>query len=52
MGKYDFVILGHSHNPKIVEFDDGTYGNCGDWIKNRSYLELINGKLVLRRFDS
>jgi len=52
MGKYDFVILGHSHNPKIVEFDDGTYGNCGDWIKNRSYLELIDGKLVLRRFDS
>ena len=50
MGKYDIVILGHSHNPKIMEFDNGTYGNCGDWIKNRSYIELINGKIFLKRY--
>jgi len=48
--KYDFVILGHSHNPKIVEFHNGVYANSGDWIKNCSYLELIGGMLILKYF--
>ena len=48
--KFDLVILGHSHNPKIVEYKNGTYANCGDWIIYNSYLELIAGKPELKYF--
>ncbi|MFO7895548.1 MAG: UDP-2,3-diacylglucosamine diphosphatase [Candidatus Cloacimonadales bacterium] len=47
---YDLVVLGHSHNPKIIDYADGTYANSGDWISHNSYLELIEGKLMLNYF--
>ncbi len=47
MDEFDIVILGHSHIPKILKFENGIYANSGDWIENYSYLELINGKINL-----
>lgn len=34
---YDYVIMGHTHLPKIVS-GKTTYVNVGDWIHNRSYV--------------
>lgn len=48
--RFDIVTMGHSHNPKIIEFDNGIYANSGDWINHNSYLELQNGKLELKYF--
>lgn len=44
--KYDFVICGHIHEPKIKTFttDKGTttYLNSGDWVENLTALEYNN----------
>jgi UDP-2,3-diacylglucosamine pyrophosphatase LpxH len=46
--KYDFVICGHIHEPKIeiVQTEKGTttYLNSGDWIENLTALEYNNKK--------
>ena len=42
-GDIDIVILGHSHIPKSVNLPGGYYFNCGNWLKNSSYVEF-NGK--------
>ena len=37
----DLIVLGHSHRPLLREVHPGQwYGNCGDWVVNRSYLSL------------
>jgi UDP-2,3-diacylglucosamine pyrophosphatase LpxH len=40
--RFNFIIMGHTHYPKIVNCDNNTcdcsYINCGDWIHNRSYV--------------
>lgn len=45
--KFDIVIMGHSHLPKLQEFENGIYANAGDWIVNNSYLKLIDGNIEL-----
>ncbi len=44
---FDIVIMGHSHLPKLQEFENGIYANAGDWIVNNSYLKLIDGNIEL-----
>ncbi len=34
------VICGHLHSPDIKKIKNITYYNCGDWLKNNSYLVL------------
>lgn len=46
----DLVVLGHSHLPKIIDFENGIYANAGDWITNFSYLTIINGKIELKYY--
>jgi len=46
----DLVILGHSHLPKIEKYKNGIYANAGDWIKNYSFLKMIDGKIELHKF--
>jgi len=31
--KYDGVICGHLHNPKITEVNGTVYANCGCWTE-------------------
>ena len=49
--KYDYVICGHIHEPKmeLVENENGktTYLNSGDWIENLTALEYNNKKWKL-----
>ena len=44
---YDFVAMGHSHNPQKTKVGKGYYLNSGDWIKSNTYLEIIDGKANL-----
>ena len=45
--KYDGVICGHSHEPKI----EGGYMNCGDWTKSCTYIvEHYDGTFELKEY--
>ncbi|MES2747550.1 MAG: UDP-2,3-diacylglucosamine diphosphatase [Bacteroidota bacterium] len=52
--KYDYVICGHIHEPKIafVENEKGktVYLNSGDWIENLTALEYNNKKWKLYQY--
>jgi UDP-2,3-diacylglucosamine hydrolase len=48
---YDYVIMGHQHQPKIYETGKKKYINLGDWLIHYSYA-LYNGTdLELRYYD-
>lgn len=53
--KYDYVICGHIHEPKmrevITEKGKTTYLNSGDWIENLSSLEYNNKKWSMYKYD-
>ena len=49
-GEYDYIIFSHSHVPVMVDFEEGVYANCGDWVTHSSYLEYIEGKLILKEY--
>jgi len=36
----DFVIMGHTHNRKIVKYKDGVYVNLGSWIQQPCYCKF------------
>jgi UDP-2,3-diacylglucosamine pyrophosphatase LpxH len=46
--KYDYVICGHIHEPKILPFENDqgktVYLNSGDWVENLTALEYKNKK--------
>jgi UDP-2,3-diacylglucosamine hydrolase len=44
-GRADFVIMGHSHNPELLEISGGVYANSGDWISHHSYIEINSGNI-------
>lgn len=37
---FDYVVMGHIHDPKIKKIGQGEYINLGDWIQHYSYLEI------------
>lgn len=47
---FDFVVMGHIHQPILEKIDKGFYVNVGDWMKNFSYGVLERGELRLERF--
>ncbi|HEY5125320.1 MAG TPA: UDP-2,3-diacylglucosamine diphosphatase [Ignavibacteria bacterium] len=47
---FDFVIFGHRHFPLRKDFQNGTYINLGDWIRNFSYGVFEEGKFTLARY--
>lgn len=47
---FDFVIMGHIHQPILEKLDKGYYVNVGDWMKNFSYGVMEKGELRLERF--
>lgn len=49
---FDYVIVGHSHNPLFRKFGDQALLNLGDWINHFSYGELDRGELALRYWNS
>lgn len=48
VGKYKnecrYLIMGHTHTPKIVEGEDCTYINCGDILHNKVCIEYDEDK--------
>lgn len=40
---YNYIIMGHIHQPKSIKLGTGYYINLGDWIQHYSYL-LIDEK--------
>lgn len=53
---YDYVICGHIHQPKMMEWvgKDGKvfYLNSGDWVENCTALEFAGDEWVLYRHES
>jgi UDP-2,3-diacylglucosamine pyrophosphatase LpxH len=53
--KYDYVICGHIHEPKMekIETPKGktTYLNSGDWIENLTALEYNNKKWKIYKYN-
>ncbi len=51
--KYDFVICGHIHEPKIIRKEnrsgDTLYLNSGDWVENLTALEYTKKRWKLYR---
>ncbi len=47
---FDFVIMGHVHQPIKEKIGNGFYVNLGDWMKNFSYGVLEKGELRLERY--
>ncbi len=52
--KFDFVVCGHIHQPKIQRIENGfgnvMYLNSGDWVENLTALEYHRGKWKLYQF--
>ena len=44
-GEYDWIIMGHSHQPEKSAFGKGIYLNIGDWSEHFTY-GFIDGKEV------
>ncbi len=44
---YDYVVMGHSHEPLLKTIEQGAYVNCGDWVKHFSYVKIIDGNIEL-----
>ncbi|MBC8527252.1 MAG: UDP-2,3-diacylglucosamine diphosphatase [Candidatus Cloacimonetes bacterium] len=45
---FDYVIMGHIHQPKIITFENGAYINLGDWISHYSYLVIEDAQVELK----
>jgi len=48
---YNYTIMGHIHNPRIIECKGGSYINLGDWIHHCSYLEINNSVINLKFWE-
>jgi UDP-2,3-diacylglucosamine pyrophosphatase LpxH len=53
--KYDYVICGHIHEPKIIEktnrMGSTLYLNSGDWVENLTALEYNNKRWKLFKYS-
>lgn len=49
---FDYVIVGHSHQPLLRQLGSQALLNLGDWIHHFSYGELNQGNLTLRYWNS
>lgn len=53
--KYDFVVCGHIHQPKIKIYNSKkgtvTYLNSGDWIENLTTLEYNKSKWSIYKYN-
>lgn len=48
---YDAVVFGHTHNPGLVELENGQiFANSGSWMLDPTFLKLENGKLSMENW--
>lgn len=50
LDRNDMVLMGHTHHPELVQWDDKIYCNTGDWVENFTYARLQEGQLKLFRY--
>ncbi|MFO7651973.1 MAG: UDP-2,3-diacylglucosamine diphosphatase [bacterium] len=48
---YDLVLMGHTHEPEMVERGERAYINTGDWLTHFSYCVVRDGRPSLERFE-
>ncbi|MBI2608640.1 MAG: UDP-2,3-diacylglucosamine diphosphatase [Deltaproteobacteria bacterium] len=49
----DFCIIGHIHIPDEIELlPEKTYFNVGDWLTHQTYVEMKEGKIELKSYNS
>ena len=47
---YDCVVMGHYHQPELMQENGKSYLNCGDWLQHFTY-GIYKGELKLMEFD-
>ena len=45
---FDAVVFGHTHFAGMVTLPEGIYVNAGNWLSGATYVEIIQGELVVR----
>jgi len=48
--EYDIIVMGHSHMPKHEKYGDCDYLNSGDWVRNNTYVKIVDGQPQLCQF--
>lgn len=48
---YDYVIMGHRHEPTERRCGGGTYINLGDWITHNTYAVMNGGSIALEKWS-
>ena len=49
---FDAVVFGHTHLAEMVTLPEGIYVNSGNWLSGASYVEITNGELTVRTWES
>ena len=48
---FDAVVFGHTHLAEMVTLPEGLYVNSGNWLSGATYVEIVNGELVVRTWE-
>lgn len=48
---YDCVMIGHTHHPERVDFENGVYINTGDWYEHFTYAVLRDSRFELKNWQ-
>lgn len=51
-GDYDYILMGHTHRPLIIENETKAYINLGDWIRHFTFGIFKEDKLKLYQLDN
>jgi UDP-2,3-diacylglucosamine pyrophosphatase LpxH len=49
---FDAVVFGHTHLAEMVTLPEGVYVNSGNWLSGATYVEITNGELAVRSWES
>jgi UDP-2,3-diacylglucosamine pyrophosphatase LpxH len=48
---FDTVVFGHTHHPEVAQLDRGTYINSGNWLRDRTYVDIDHGSATLKTWE-
>ena len=48
---FDAVVFGHTHLAEMVTLPEGLYVNSGNWLSGATYVEIVNGELIVRTWE-
>lgn len=49
---FDVVVFGHTHHPVDIQLEDGRYVNSGNWLRGGSFVEVCDGQLQLKNWET